>query len=544
MTKTLIRNLKIINGDGQTAAYTGDLLIDGDRIASLGDVTPSDARAAHTTIDGHGKTVMPGFVDTHNHGALGGTQIGSNGIPIACELALRGGITKRICGVDGLSPAPVAPVRALEYAEQLRPLDGHIGAFPWHNTAGFLDWHRGKSITDLGVYLGHSAVRHTIMGNAPRLANDEERRQMCDLVQQEVPHTLGLSTGLVYNPAVYSDQGELTQLLRAYGQKAKAAFFPHLRSESDKILPSLHECLQACVDAGAAYCNEHTKIAGKNNYSKITEMENMLRDGSGSVATMANMYPYTAGSTTGDAVFPPEIRAGSRQAFLNKLTDPQTRIHMHQKIIGDTTSWDNFIYFCGGLEGIQIAGARHSHDYLGKRLGDVARDAGFADLESFGAFEAMFDFFHKNEGDVTIISHYGSELLMERFFRREDMAICTDGLMPAPGAKPHPRSLGAFPKALRMARELGIPIERIAYRMSSLPCAFLQLESPVLRVGGDASLVMLDWETVGECNDYKNPLTPPTGIHKVWVHGQLAFDEGSFPIQTDFPGRILRRAMG
>jgi len=132
-------------------------------------------------------------------------------------------------------------------------------------------------------------------------------------------------------------------------------------------------------------------------------------------------------------------------------------------------------------------------------------------------------------------------LIMERLFKREDMAICTDGLMPGPGQKPHPRSLGSFPKALRMAREMGIPLQRIVGRLADLPCRFLGLPSPVLRPGADASMVLFDWETVGENNSYDQPLIPPTGIHKVWVHGQLVFDEGLFSVKRPFPGRILTR---
>ena len=136
---------------------------------------------------------------------------------------------------------------------------------------------------------------------------------------------------------------------------------------------------------------------------------------------------------------------------------------MIAKMRFDSTSWDNFIHFCGGLEGIQIAGVKPGvgDAWLGRRLGDVARAAGAADLDSDAAFAAVFDFFAANAGEIAIITHYGNEATMERFFRRPTMAICTDGLMPGPGQKPHPRSLGAFPKALRMGREMGIPLEQM-----------------------------------------------------------------------------------
>ncbi len=539
----MISDVVIVTGDGHTEPYQGDVLVTDDRITHLGAVPATAARGADVTVDGRQRVLCPGFVDTHNHGALAGTRIGRHGIPVACELSLRGGVTKRICGVDGLSPAPVAVDQRHEYAAQLAPLDGTIaGEWTWSSVEEFYRWHRGRSITDMGLYLGHSAVRRLVMGNLARIADDEQLRAMATVVRREAPWTLGLSTGLVYNPAVYSDQREITELVRAFNQVRPAALFPHLRSESDEILTALDEVITAAVDGGGAYCNEHTKIAGRRNWDRFEAVAARIDDASGSIPTMENMYPWPAGSTTGDAIFPPEIRAGSREEFLARLQDPAWRRTAYAKIRGDTTTWDNFVEFCGGLEGIQIAGVRPGvgDAFLGRRLGDVARAAGRGDLASPEAYEAVFDFFVANRGEIGIITHYGNEATVERFFRRPTMAICTDGLVPGPGQKPHPRSIGAFPKALRMAREMQIPLSEIIFRLSTLPCRFLGLADPVLRPGADASLVLVDWDNVTERNDFTDPLTPPDGMDAVWVHGRLVHADGAFfPTDPPFEGRIL-----
>jgi N-acyl-D-amino-acid deacylase len=548
--RQLIRNALIITGDGETEPFAGDVLLDGERIAALGTVPPGAARGAGRVIDAAGRALAPGFLDVHNHGALGGTRPGASGLPVACENALLGGVTRRICGVDGLSPAPVAPEQRADYAEQLRPLDGDIGApWPWSTVAGFCAWHAGRSVTDLGLYLGHGTVRRRVMGTAPRAATESELRAMAELVRAEAPATLGLSTGLVYSPAVFGDRHELTVLLRAFNEVKPGALFPHLRSESDAILSALEEAIGVAVDAGAAggptgYCNEHSKIAGRGNWDKLPRVQALLADAAASVPTLANMYPYTAGSTTGDAIVPPRFRTGTRAEFLARLREPATRRAIWEWIRGDTTSWDNFVHFCGGLQGIQIAGVRPGagEAFLGRRLADVARAAGQADLESLGAYEAVFDFFVANALDVSIITHYGNDATMEAFFLRPDMAICTDGLMPGPGQQPHPRSIGAFPKALRLARELGVPLRTIVHRMTALPCAFLRLPSPVLAPGADASLVLFDAQRVRERNSYEAPLTPPEGIERVWVHGHLVLEQGHFHVPQPFPGRILRSA--
>jgi N-acyl-D-amino-acid deacylase len=538
----LIRDARIVTGDGTTAAFSGDVLIADDRIAALGAVSLSDQQSADQVTDAKGRVLAPGFVDTHNHGALGGTSIGDSGLPVSCELAILGGVTKRICGVDGLSPAPVVAAQRSQYAAQLKPLDGAIdGDWSWHSVAEFLAWHRGRSVTDMGIYLGHSAVRRVVMNNLARVATDAELTSMAEVVTREAPMTLGLSTGLVYNPAVYCDQREITALVRAFNQVKPGALFPHLRSESDNIIASIREVVEAAIDGGGAYCNEHSKIAGVENYDRIGELEGILADAASLIPTMENMYPYTAGSTTGDAIFPPEMRAGNRAEFLTRLTDPAVRRAMIGKMRTDSKTWDNFIHFCGGLGGIQIAGVKTGTGdaFLGRRLGDVAHAAGIADLDSDAAFAAVFDFYAANDGEIGIITHYGNEATMERFFRRPSMAICTDGLMPGPGQKPHPRSLGSFPKALRLGREMGVPIEQMIWRMATLPCLFLNLPDPTLQVGADASLVLYDPETVGERNDYLDPMVWPAGVDMVWIHGHLVLNHGSLIAPNPFPGRAL-----
>ncbi len=64
----LIRGAEILSlapGSG-IATRTGDILIKGDSIAAIGDAGPA-AAAAQTVIDGRGKLVMPGLVNSHMH---------------------------------------------------------------------------------------------------------------------------------------------------------------------------------------------------------------------------------------------------------------------------------------------------------------------------------------------------------------------------------------------------------------------------------------------------------------------------------------------
>ena len=544
--RQLIRNALIVTGDGQTEPYPGDALIDGERIAHLGRVPAAEAATAERTVDAGGRALAPGFIDTHNHGALGGTRIGASGLPVACENAIVAGVTKRICGTDGLSPAPVAADQREDYAALLKPLDGDAGPFSWSTLPEFFAWHAGRSVTDMGVHLGHSAVRRVAIGNVKRPATASELRLMEAVVRKEAPHAIGFSTGLIYNPAVFSDRAEMAALIRAFNQVKPGGFFPHIRNESDAILEALEEAIGAAIDGGGAYGNEHSKIGGPRNYDKIGRVEAMFDQAADNVPAMENMYIYTAGSTTGDAIFPPEFRSGTRDEFMAHLRSADSRRRIFEWIRSGSASWENFVDFCGGLQGVQIAGIKEGvgDEFLGRRLGDVAVARGFPDLDSFAAHNAVMDFFVENDGLITIISHHGDEPTVQRLFMRKTMAVCTDGLMPGPGQKPHPRSIGSFPKALRYARELGVELKEIVHRMTALPAAFFHLESPVLRPGADASVVLFDFDTVREMNDYDDPTTPPEGIAHVWIHGVPVLEDGRLRVPDPFPGRILTTVRG
>ena len=63
MKSTLLRHVQVVDGTGAAARHA-DVLIRGDRIATIG---PDLEVHADDTIDGHGLTVTPGFIDVHTH---------------------------------------------------------------------------------------------------------------------------------------------------------------------------------------------------------------------------------------------------------------------------------------------------------------------------------------------------------------------------------------------------------------------------------------------------------------------------------------------
>jgi imidazolonepropionase-like amidohydrolase len=67
MADTLFTNVRILDGSGANAPYTGSVLVSGQRIRQVGRSTAPIAPGSATVIDGAGATLMPGMTEAHTH---------------------------------------------------------------------------------------------------------------------------------------------------------------------------------------------------------------------------------------------------------------------------------------------------------------------------------------------------------------------------------------------------------------------------------------------------------------------------------------------
>lgn len=152
---TLIKNILLIDGSGQ-AAVKADVLIKNERIAAIG-LFPR--YQADTVIDGIGAYLAPGFIDSNTNSDRYLT-IFSN--PQQRHFLLQG-ITTIIGGQDGLSLAPL-----LYGSLDLQKFwaDPHRINVDWHTLKELLRVLRRRSLgVNFGTFVGHSTLRHTIIGD-------------------------------------------------------------------------------------------------------------------------------------------------------------------------------------------------------------------------------------------------------------------------------------------------------------------------------------------------------------------------------------------
>jgi N-acyl-D-aspartate/D-glutamate deacylase len=105
------------------------------------------------------------------------------------------------------------------------------------------------------------------------------------------------------------------------------------------------------------------------------------------------------------------------------------------------------------------------------------------------------------------------------------------GIQFEPRANSHPRGAGCFATAIRHALDIGMPLEKILEKMTSLPRSVMLpalRERGILEEGAIADLTIFDPATIRGNATVDNPNQLSSGIDLVIVNGKIAFGDGRF----------------
>jgi N-acyl-D-aspartate/D-glutamate deacylase len=207
----LITNGRIMDGSGMPA-FRGDVAVRGGKIVELGKLSG----AATRVIDADGLVVAPGFIDNHCHYDAQVTWD-----PL-CSFSCYHGATTVVIGNCSLALAPVRPGRQERVAEFLSYVEAipmevlRTVDFSWETIPQYMDRLDHRLGVNVGTLIGHSAVRHYVMGEdcQGRAAMPEEIAAMCGIVREAMQAgALGLSVSR--NRGHYDPQGTLIPALWA-----------------------------------------------------------------------------------------------------------------------------------------------------------------------------------------------------------------------------------------------------------------------------------------------------------------------------------------
>ena len=312
----VIAGATVVDGTGAPGRLL-NVRVSGDRITQVGDFVPDPA---DIVIDAEALVLAPGFIDTHSH-----HDRGLHEMPDALA-AVSQGITTIIAGQDGGSPLPLSDF--------------------------YTELEESPAAINVAAYVGHNTIRRAVMGDDyRRAATAEEVEEMVALLQVELAAgAIGLSTGLEYDPGIYSDTEEVLTLARITAEEG-GRYISHMRSEDRAFFEALDELLMIGRETGMPVQIGHMKIAMKSLWGRADEVLAILDEARAEgVDVSADVYPYEFWQSTMTVLFPDRNFSVEAAEFaLSELAPP---------------------------EGMLIAAFEPNPDYIGMTLAEIAAERG------------------------------------------------------------------------------------------------------------------------------------------------------------------------
>ncbi len=507
----VLREGTIVDGTG-AARYVADIGVRDGKIARIGQIDEADAEK---TISAKGLIVAPGFIDM-----MGQSATPMLDEPDAARNLLTQGITTINSG-EGDSAAPLSD----EAAKHSR----------WQTMAEYFQIVELKGLPiNIVQTVGHTQVRRIVLGDSDKQPSAADMDKMKALVREAMEAgAIGLSTALIYPPAVYADAQEIGGLAAVAG-KHGGHYYTHIRNEGDQLLEAIDEALEIGAVGNVPVHIFHLKAAGKDNWPKMAlALDKIKAVRAAGQKVDADIYPYiNNGLGIGSLIHPRHFAQGS-EALINKLDDEALRAQIRREMETEP-GWENW-YRHVGYEWNKIVVGRSKDEryaeHAGKSLGEIAEALNEDPWDTFFALVKASAF-----AMPETMSDENKKLAMKQPF----ISFCTD-VGPVSGARrsSHPRSCGAFPRLIaRYVREQGVISLESAVAQASAADAVMAHDRGCIAEGLAADLIVFNYETLTDQATFAKPNELSEGMRYVIVNGQLVLDEGKFTGTR--PGRVLR----
>ncbi|MEQ9208450.1 MAG: amidohydrolase family protein, partial [Pseudomonadales bacterium] len=227
--------------------YTGEVAIKDDKIVAIGRLSNASATKS---IDATGLIVAPGFIDMMGQSAASFIKDPNTALNLLTQ-----GITTINAG-EGGSDAPLSDEEAKTMGwKTMRQYFAKL------ETAGMP--------MNMVQTVGHTQVRYLVIGDKDRQATPKEMDTMRGMVEEAMEAgAIGLSTSLIYPPAIYGSEEEIAELAKVAG-KYGGRYFTHMRNEGDRLIEAIDEALRIGKTAGTPVHIFHLKAAGQANWGKM-----------------------------------------------------------------------------------------------------------------------------------------------------------------------------------------------------------------------------------------------------------------------------------
>ena len=524
----LIRGGTLYDGSGKPG-QPSDLAIAKDRIAAIG---PALAGPAQRVIDAAGLAVTPGFIDIKTHSDFT--------LPInpKAESKVRQGVTTEIIGHCGFSVAPCLRGKVQMLADYL---SGGAPWLPFRETSfpDYLDTFPAVAV-NAGMLVGHNTLRLMAMGLEDRAPTAAELDRMCQLLEEGLgAGALGLSTGLFTPPGSFAQPAEIMTLC-AVVARHKAAYFTHIRDESNRVLEAVEEAIAVARAFPIHVEIVHLKCSGIDNWGKAAWILDRIEAARTEGCDIdCDAYPYAAGANPLKNLLPPWVQVGGNEAMLARLALAETRARIEAEIAdhglnnwGRIPSW----------EAVQVSISPKLPETAGRTVAALAAEHGIDPIDQ------VCDHLIADNGATRVLITSISEDDIRTIVRSPKALVGSDGNCVADygivaQGMPHPRFYGTFPRIIGhyVGEERLLPLEQAIHKMTGATARALKLrDRGLLKESWRADIAIFDPSDFTDQATYAEPHRYPTGARTtVVVNGVVVVENATHT--GALPGRVLRR---
>ena len=512
----------IVDGSGD-APRAGTVVIAGNMITSVGE---GEGTQAADTIDATGLVVAPGFIDVHSHTppAIADPANRLN------EGVIRQGVTTVIGGPDGgFSPSDVR---------------------------GLAEAYAGQGIgTNVAFYVGHNAIRREVMGDdQQRPPTGEELEAMRTLVREGMElGAVGLSTGLMYEPGMFSETAEVIALAEE-AAAAGGVYDSHVRNPVHDFVGSDREVVEISEGAGLPGKIGHLKAVGLHNEGVIADIIDLVEGArERGVEIVSDQYPYDGAATAsltgiivapdveGLGVFRQMGRQGRTEEGMAQLKaalgDPDTRALLKEASengINGGFAWLKATSYTS----MRITSSSDYPELVGVYLSEIA------EMRGQDPFDAVADLIIGASRPVNLTLGAIKEHDVRRLLVQPWNMTASDGGYADGSESPagHPRSAGTFPRLLgHYVRDEGVlSLEEAVRKITSLPADFHGIsDRGRLAQGMRADVAIFDPATIIDRSDWDHPQRFSEGVIHVLVNGVRVLRDGE--MTGEAPGEVVKR---
>ncbi len=509
-----IENARIIDGSG-APEFNGWVYLEDGLIKAVGRDGNDDSKSyksiAEKIIDAEGAVLAPGFIDVHSH-----SDVSLLAAPDSIG-KISQGVTTEITGNCGLSVFPVTDLNR----DHLNELYASYGvSLDWNTYAEYKEIvSQLNPVCNIVSLCGYNTLRAAVGGYEKQDIGTNGINQMKDILYESLRcGVAGVSTGLLYVPGKFASTEEIASVLSIAGE-FDGIYTTHLRSEGERLVESVNEAVDIARKAGIRRLHiSHLKTAGAANWHKIDEVMKMISQARASgLQVTADRYPYIESMTSLSVILPAPYDDMDDVTIMSRLASREER-EVLRELLKSTYQVERW-------RTIRLVATRlpDYSDKLGCIIEDIAKDKNcnpvdvVCDLITRDSVNVMAAFAGMNAENLsTIIGNDYTACGTDESSRPANYSI----------GRSHPRGFGSFPEFFKLLKN-HMPLEQIIQRVTSFSAAVFNLQGRgMIAPGYAADLVIFEPENFKANATFAEPHRIASGVHKVFVNGQLRYNFG------------------